>query len=242
MPRGRMLNKEISVSKKLPKVSVYARLLFTWSIPHLDVGGKIFGNPEQIKGNIVPYCNDFTIKMIKKCLIELQENELIIVYGEENCQYLYFPGFQSNQNINELRESPSLIPEPIPEQLQSKSSETLSKVKLSKVKISKAELAGESLDQILKSWNNFADKNNLSKIIKLTDKRLKKLRDRLEDNNFLINEILLKISESSFLLGNNDRKWKVDFDFVIENETNFVKILEGKYNNKSQPKVIELNT
>lgn len=135
MPRGRMLNKEISVSRKLPQVSIYARLLFTWTIPHLDVGGKIFGNPDQIKGIVVPYCEDFTIKRIKNCLEELSSKGLIVVYGDENCQYLFFPGFETNQNINENRESGSIIPNPTPEQLQSNAGETPQEVKLSKVKI-----------------------------------------------------------------------------------------------------------
>lgn len=42
-------------------------------------------------------------------------------------------------------------------------------------------------------------------------------------------EVLYRIAESPFLQGENDRNWKCDFDWFI-NETNFVKIAEGKYN------------
>ena len=36
------------------------------------------------------------------------------------------------------------------------------------------------------------------------------------------------IRKSEFLMGNNDRKWKPNFDWVIQ-ENNFIKILEGNY-------------
>ena len=39
---------------------------------------------------------------------------------------------------------------------------------------------------------------------------------------------LNKISKISFLWGNNDRQWKADFNWVL-NENNLLKILEGKY-------------
>jgi hypothetical protein len=34
------------------------------------------------------------------------------------------------------------------------------------------------------------------------------------------------------LLGNNDRGWCVDFDFIIANDINYIKVCEGKYKSK----------
>jgi hypothetical protein len=39
---------------------------------------------------------------------------------------------------------------------------------------------------------------------------------------------LSRISKISFLWGSNDRQWKADFNWVL-NENNLLKILEGKY-------------
>ena len=47
-----------------------------------------------------------------------------------------------------------------------------------------------------------------------------------------IKEAILKISESNFCTGNNDRNWKADFDWLFGNDTNILKALEGKYDNK----------
>ena len=144
MPRGRMLNKEISVNKNLPKVSVYAQLLFTWCIPHLDCEGKIFGNSEQVKGVVVPYLKEFSIKRIEKCLAELSNIGLIFLYGE-GCKYIYFKGFETNQRIDKDRESASIIPNPKPEQLQSDSRATPHEVNISKVKLNEQSFDFDSL-------------------------------------------------------------------------------------------------
>ena len=37
------------------------------------------------------------------------------------------------------------------------------------------------------------------------------------------------IAKTPFLKGVNKRGWKVDFDWLIANDTNYVKVLEGKY-------------
>ena len=124
-------------------------------------------------------------------------------------------------NINDL--SKVLMLTEIPENEDNVNKSTQSREEESKVKKSREE------ERIVKKWNGFAESNGLAKIVKLTDKRLKKLQKRLTDENFNIEHILIRISESDFLLGKT-KDWKVDFDFIIENETNFTIILEGKYN------------
>lgn len=78
-------------------------------------------------------------------------------------------------------------------------------------------------------WNIFATENGLAEISKSTDKRMQKLRARCRNPDFDFIEILKGIKRSGFLKG-NDGKWKVDFDWIIENNDNYVQIIEGKYN------------
>jgi len=78
-------------------------------------------------------------------------------------------------------------------------------------------------------WNKFAEYHNLSKINTLTKPRLEKLSVRKKEKCFDFKEILGKVEKQSFMLGDNDRKWKVDFDWIIKNDDNYVKILEMKY-------------
>lgn len=78
-------------------------------------------------------------------------------------------------------------------------------------------------------WNEFAPKFNLSKINNLTNDRKKHLKQRLSEPGFNFDKILEIISGTKFLLGKSERGWKIDFDFIIKNEENYNKILEGKY-------------
>lgn len=41
-----------------------------------------------------------------------------------------------------------------------------------------------------------------------------------------------KVEASKFCTGTNDRGWKADFDWLIKNDNNMVKVLEGKYDDK----------
>jgi len=82
-------------------------------------------------------------------------------------------------------------------------------------------------------WNN---KIPQSKIKTLSKTRKAKIATRISgDSDFPTNfELCLdKIAESDFLLG-KVTKWKVTFDWLIENDTNYIKILEDNYQNNVQ--------
>lgn len=77
----------------------------------------------------------------------------------------------------------------------------------------------------------------LPRVIKLTDRRKRTLRARWKHCSNLEEwqSYFKKAGESNFLSGQNDRGWTADFDFLI-NESNMVKVLEGKYDNRRQSK------
>lgn len=84
-------------------------------------------------------------------------------------------------------------------------------------------------------FNEEAVKYDLTTIIKLSDKRKAKLKARLDElGEGKIIEAIDKIKESSFLRGDNDRKWKIDFDWLIANDTNILKVLEDKYKDEKE--------
>jgi putative sterol carrier protein len=84
---------------------------------------------------------------------------------------------------------------------------------------------------LLNWWNGFAPNLGLNVIRKLTDKRKNKARTRMGEGIADDLEMIQgKIEVSDFLKGSTG--WRADFDFIIENDTNWQKILEGKYDNK----------
>ena len=89
----------------------------------------------------------------------------------------------------------------------------------------------EEEEKVKELWNTFAEENNLSKVIKLSDTRKQHVRNRLKEKEFDLAEIFERIRGSDFLLG-KVKDWKADFDFVFASRNNYLKILEGKYANK----------
>ena len=47
-----------------------------------------------------------------------------------------------------------------------------------------------------------------------------------------IEKLFRKVNESKFLNGDNDRSWKASFDWLFENDKNWVKVMEGNYDNR----------
>jgi len=98
-----------------------------------------------------------------------------------------------------------------------------------------------NINIIVEKWNEFCFYNNLSKVLKVTEKRKKAIIKRTKDSNFDFDLILKKISQSDWLLGKSSN-WCVTFDWIFENDGNFVKILEGNYQNKEKSHLSALET
>ena len=79
-------------------------------------------------------------------------------------------------------------------------------------------------------WNIFAINYKLiKKPASITPNRKKKLETRIDEPSFDFIKILDCIKKSRFLKGENDRGWKVDFEFIVHSEENYTKILDEKY-------------
>lgn len=76
------------------------------------------------------------------------------------------------------------------------------------------------------------------RVVKLSDSRKNKIRIRVEEmGGFarakpMIQTIFEKMQASKFLRGDGKSGWKAYFDWVFVNDKNWVKILEGNYDNK----------
>lgn len=84
-------------------------------------------------------------------------------------------------------------------------------------------------DRLLLEWNEFANEVGLSKVTALSKSRKAGIRQRLREEAFDFEEVKKRIRGSPFLRGDNDRGWRADFDFVFGSPNNYLKILEGKY-------------
>jgi hypothetical protein len=79
-------------------------------------------------------------------------------------------------------------------------------------------------------WNLFASERSLPTIKAITKDRKRKLSVRLKERDFDFVAILSAAAKSDFLLSGS---W-FGIDWIIANESNYIKILEGNYKQKAQ--------
>jgi uncharacterized protein YdaU (DUF1376 family) len=81
----------------------------------------------------------------------------------------------------------------------------------------------------------FKEENKkLPDVISLSKERLKKCAARLKTEGFEdhFRKAVQLAQTSKFLLGENNTGWKASFDWFIANDTNVLKVIEGKYKDK----------
>lgn len=87
--------------------------------------------------------------------------------------------------------------------------------------------------QVIEYWNI----SGLPVCKVLTDIRRDKLNQRWRSQHFRDNykAAIEKIGKSNFCKGGSDKGWKASIDWFLHNDTNYVKALEGKYDDKKDP-------
>lgn len=87
-------------------------------------------------------------------------------------------------------------------------------------------------EEIKKLYNQLCPSLPPVKVMSDNRKKHAKVRWNENDGNIEIFKKIFQLTEASeFLKGKNDRNWKADFDWLIKNNHNFNKVLEGKYDN-----------
>jgi hypothetical protein len=88
-------------------------------------------------------------------------------------------------------------------------------------------------DQIVSIWNS--ERGKLPEVLKLTEPRRRKILSRISgDSDFhkTFAAAVQKAAHTPFLCGDGKRGWRASFDWMIENDTNAVSVIEGKYDDK----------
>jgi hypothetical protein len=98
------------------------------------------------------------------------------------------------------------------------------------------ELAGKpekvELNNVVDEFNQVVSR--LPKVTALTTKRRNTIQQRIKEHGReAVSVCFDKAGKSDFLCGINDRGWMASFDWIMKPE-NFVKIIEGNYDNKIQ--------
>lgn len=140
---------------------------------------------------------------------------------------LFYAPDESKLPISPSRNGDNLSPngEMINEQLKTQ-------IKEEEDKANKPEISNKP-QQLADRYNAIC--TSLPKVVRLTDKRCLTVR-RIYSKGYTteqLDEAFRKAQASSFCTGQNDRHWKADFEWLL-NENNLVKVLEGKYDNPAE--------
>lgn len=83
---------------------------------------------------------------------------------------------------------------------------------------------------VARAWNEMAGRCGLAKIEKLTTTRGAAICRRILDAGSLEKflAVMARIERTPWMLGENDRGWRADFDFILQ-PSSFTKLMEGAY-------------
>lgn len=88
-------------------------------------------------------------------------------------------------------------------------------------------------EHVVEAWNDMAGRYSLPKA-KLTPERRRKLQARLKQHAVGDwTEAIDAIERNPWMHGDNDRGWRVDFDFLLQPKS-FTKLIEGSYDRSNQ--------
>lgn len=94
---------------------------------------------------------------------------------------------------------------------------------------------GEREDESIKGLNEVIEefnKTTFSQIKKLTEARTSHIRARIKEYGLqAVLDVIQKAEKSDFMHGKNKNQWSATLDWIM-NQQNFLKILEGNYDNK----------
>jgi hypothetical protein len=77
---------------------------------------------------------------------------------------------------------------------------------------------------------------SLSRIVSVSKSRKQKIHNRWKELQSIvkIKELFEKVESTSFLKGNNNKGWKCSFDWLFENDSNWLKVMEGNYDSSEK--------
>ena len=238
MPRKRMIDPSIWINEDFGMLSTLGKLIFIGLFSNADDEGRGKANPAYIKAVLFPYNDDLRISDVEKTLKEISSKMSVIFYSCDGNMYYTLTSWNTFQKIDKPKESkitnydeenPNIrllfgdlsttIRRPVAPNRKERNKKRIEK-----------EHERKKREYIVKIYNKYCF--NLPNVQKITDKRKSEIDNFLKEFNLKqFRSICKKANLSDFLTGNNKRKWKADFEFLMRIDK-ATSIMEGKYEDK----------
>jgi hypothetical protein len=241
MARIRTIKPEILTDEKTSELTSQAWRLFVSMISLADDHGNLRAKPVLLSAQVFHSCPDRA--NTDKLLDELAASGLVLLYDVGDQRYANIVNFRKHQRIDNAGKPH--VPGPNSElaEFRGESRRFAAGSKDLRIKGSKdlrtnkeEEPAGVSPVLIMNLWNQTFE-GVLPAVMRMTDARKKKIKARCEIEQLSSEggwrNLFKKARSSSMMCGDNDRNWTVSLDWLIKNDDNPTKTLEGKYDNKA---------
>lgn len=250
-----MVSKSLSTSHKYARLNdvagkraEFCQAMYPLIVAHADDFGRLAGDPFTVKHLVVP-SSPRKLADVEVALKALHEVGLIIWYESDGRKCIQVNDFDRHQSGLHKR-TRSEFPEPsgnfreIPSEEKGteenrteengRESESTPPAPLSEVPRDSDPAAPEcKVEAVVQLWNETVAGTSLSQCRGLSDGRRKHIRARMKDHGLgSIRDVFQRIAKSEFANGHNDRGWVMTFDWLMESETNFLKAMEGRYDNR----------
>jgi hypothetical protein len=248
-------------SEKVDLLSVHAERFFTRLIMKVDDYGRFSAGAKVVRAALFPLkSHEIREADISRWLTECEAAGLIILYEINEKSYLEICNFKqrlrqmiekypsnskNDGHTTDIRQSDDGLKQKPETRNQKKlhtafAADSESDLKLKGI-YDKIDKNKSSIFQFIKVnnptfiepyidfWNLFAKEKSLSPVTKISDSRKRKFSVRVRENGFNFIEVLRKAGTSDFLLTG---KW-FGFDWIIANDSNYLKVIEGNYDAKN---------
>jgi hypothetical protein len=108
---GRMINADISRSRKIASLSPKAMSLFCLLIPHFNAHGKMLANVHLIKGLICPYIEWLPVDEIEALLMEISDKTNVKYWTDDSGEYLQSLNWIEHQQLRADRLGKDYLPD-----------------------------------------------------------------------------------------------------------------------------------
>ena len=230
-------NRKIRHIRKLPEGN---NIVLIWMML-LTMAGRCNANGIIFLTENIPYTNkmladelDFDESVIELALTILEKFGMITRDGAE----LSIPGWEEHQNIDGLEKIREQTRKRVAEH-RKRQKELLSEESLprltdqdieNKPVMAKDSVKSEDVQKVINEWNKLQE-FGISPVIRMTPSRMKMLKARIREyGTDKVLEAIEKTKKSDFLMGRK-KDFAIDFGWFIR-PNNFLKILEGKYDNR----------
>lgn len=92
----------------------------------------------------------------------------------------------------------------------------------------------DGINELVAAWNEAIQGTSLSPVTEMTRTRKEQCRQRLQERPLnQWKEVFARVATSRFCKGGNDLGWRVTFSWLVRDDVNAVKVLEGEYDDRS---------